>query len=219
MAINDSSSEALGVGGPTPGQWYLSSCSDNANHGPRAGLVWAPTAATPAGVQVDPLALAQQAEASITLPSPSIHTNPAAYSVVNVPTWLWVDSSSWHPLAASATAGPITATAVAAPSSVTWTMGDGGTVVCDGPGVAYQSNEPASQQSTYCSYSYKQSSAGQPSSDGDPNDGAYQVVATITWAVTWTVTGAPGGGLLPGLQTSSTVPVRVEQVESIGTAD
>jgi hypothetical protein len=167
---------------------------------------------------VDPQALAEQAAESITLPAPSISTNPASYSVVNLPTWLWVDPAAWHPLMASASAGGVTATAVAAPSTVTWSMGDGGTVVCSGPGTPYNINQPADDQQTNCSYTYRQSSLGQPSSDGDPNDGAFEVAATITWSVAWTATGAPGGGTLPGLKTSSTVPVRVEQVESIDTA-
>lgn len=218
VAIADQSSEALGVGGPTPGQWFLSSCSDNATHGPRGGLVWIPTSpGAPAGL-ADPLALAQQAESSITLPGPTIRTNPASYSVVNFPTWLWVDPANWHPFAASATAGTVTATAVATPTSVTWSMGDGGTVVCNGPGTPYDTTRPSSEQQTDCSYTYRQSSAGQPSSDGDPNAGAYPVTATIVWAVAWTVTGAPGGGALPVLQTTSTTPVRVEQVESVDTA-
>jgi hypothetical protein len=139
--------------------------------------------------------------------------------VVNIPTWLWIDPSIWRPFAASATAGAVTATAVATPSSVTWSMGDGGTVVCEGPGARYDTSKPASEQDTDCSYTYRQSSIGQPSPDGNPNDGAYPVTATITWAVSWTVTGASGGGALPYLRTSSTVPVRVEQVESIITTD
>jgi hypothetical protein len=36
--------------------------------------------------------------------------------------------------------------------------------------------------------------------------------------VTWSSTGAAGGGALPPLHTSANVPVRVEQVESVGTA-
>jgi len=217
VAVSSSSSQALGAGGPTPGQWYLSSCSDSPIHGPRGGLVWVPNSTAPASVGVDPLSLAQQAADSITLPGPAIHANPSAYSVVNVPTWLWIDPSTWRPFVASATAGGVTATAVATPSYVTWSMGDGGTVVCEGSGVAYDTTQPASEQHTDCSYTYRQSSIGQPSPDGNPNDGAYPVTATITWAVTWTVTGATGEGALPNLRTSSTIFVRVEQIESIVT--
>jgi len=215
VALTSAASTALGRGGPTPGQWYVNTCAQESDQGPTLHLVWVPTGGDPNG-GVDPLVLAQEAADSITLPKPVIGMSPAAYSVVNIPTWLWVDPSTWHPFTATATAGAITATALATPSSVTWTMGDGGIVVCAGPGTPYDSSEPASGQHTDCSYTYRESSVGQPSPDGDPNDGSFPVTATVTWGVTWTVTGAPGGGNLPLLRTTSSVPVRVEQVESIG---
>jgi len=93
-------------------------------------------------------------------------------------------------------------------------MGDGSTVVCNGPGIAYK----ATESQTYCSYTFRVTSAGQPSGDGDPNDGAFRVTASVTWAVRWSAIGVAGGGQLPSLHTSLVVPVRVEQVESIGTA-
>jgi hypothetical protein len=212
---------AMGPGGSTPGQWYAMWCNGQ-EYIPSTGMFWIPDSKAPVAKSgagpVDPLVLAEQAYRTILLPSPSIHTNPSPYTVVNLPTWLWVTSAAWHPLEATASAGAVTATAVATPSSVTWSMGDGSTVVCRGPGTAYDPNEPAVSQSTDCSYTYTQSSAGQPSSDGNPDDGAYQVSATITWSVTWKATGAPGGGELPALETASTAPLRVEQIESVGTA-
>ena len=148
------------------------------------------------------------------LPSPSIGLNPAPFSIVNLATWLWIDAGIWHSFEATATAGGITATAVATPQDVVWSMGDGSTVVCRGPGIVYQASEPQ----TYCSHTFRVPSVGQPSSDGDPNDGAFRVVASVTWAVRWSAVGVPGGGQLPSLHTSVVEPVRVEQVESIGTA-
>jgi hypothetical protein len=208
------------AGGPTPGQWYLMYCNGKAFL-PSTGLFWIPYSNAPkqaTAAPVDPLALAEEAYKTIVLPPPSIHTNPSPNTFVNLPTWLWIDPGGWHPLEATASAGAVTATAVATPSSVTWSMGDGSTVVCPGPGTPYDPDEPSQSQSTDCSYTYTQSSADQPSSDGNPDDGAYQVSATITWSVTWTATGAPGGGVLPTLQTTSSVPLRVEQIESVGTA-
>jgi hypothetical protein len=94
-------------------------------------------------------------------------------------------------------------------------MGDGTTVVCTGPGVAFDTSEPSNSQTTSCDHTYSQSSAGQPSPNGDPDDASYPVRATVEWTVSWTATGAAGGGSLPGLTTTSTVPERVEQVESL----
>ncbi|MGH9919702.1 MAG: hypothetical protein ACRD6W_12665 [Nitrososphaerales archaeon] len=207
-------------GGPTPGHWYVLSCGGQ-DFIPSTGVFWIPSAAAaPAGPgPVDPLTLAEKAADSIVLPSPSIYTNPSKSTVVNFLTWLWVNSVIWHPFEASASAGAVTATAIATPSSVTWSTGDGSTEFCPGPGVPYDPNETPGEQSTYCSHTYSQSSAGQPSANGNPNDGAYPVTATVRWAVTWTVTGASGGGTLPSLQTQSTAPLRVEQVESVETSD
>jgi hypothetical protein len=145
-----------------------------------------------------------------------VEVNPAEFSIVNLPTWLALDPSVWHAFQATATVGGVTATAVAIPESVNWSMGDGGVVICDGPGTIYQPDLPPSQQSSSCSYTYQRSSYGEPSGDDDPNNGAFAVTATVTWKVTWTAVGSPGGGTLPSLHTASTVSVRVEQVESVG---
>jgi hypothetical protein len=213
------SSTALPPGGSIPGQWYVMSCNGQAFI-PSTGLFWIPySKAVPTTGVVDPQALAEQAAKSIVLPDPTIHTNPSDTTIVNFTTWLWVSAEVWHAMNASATAGSITATATATPTSVTWTMGDGSTAVCDGPGTPYYPSQPLAGQSTNCSYTYRSSSAGEPSVDGNPNDGAYPVTASITWAVTWTVAGASGGGALPPLRTSSTIPLRVEQVESVQTGN
>jgi hypothetical protein len=150
------------------------------------------------------------------LPTPAILFNPATFSVVNIATWLSIDPTVWHAYQATATAGDVTAKAVATPETVTWAMGDGGNVECQGPGTSFNPAVAVDAQSTDCSYTYKQSSAGQPSGDGDPNDGSFLVTATISWKVTWTAVGAPGGGTLTPLETTSQRPLRVEQVESVG---
>jgi hypothetical protein len=170
------------------------------------------------GAPVTARALALQASDSLTLPSPVVDINPPSFSVVNLSSWLWINGQIWHSFSATATAGGLIVTAVATPETVSWTMGDGHTVVCNGPGTPYQPTISFSAQTTDCSYTYTSSSAGQPSADGDPNDGAFRVTAMISWTISWTVTGGAGGGTLPALHTSSTVPVRVEQVESVGTA-
>jgi hypothetical protein len=209
----------FGAGGPTPGAWYFVKCPGKALTIYNGALSWFPTgspavAGTP---RLAPSALAQQAVDALTLPSPVVNLNPSAFSVVNLRSWLWIDPQAWHSFRATATAGSVSATAVAVPSTVSWTMGDGHSVVCGGPGTPYQPTIPEAAQTTDCSYTYLRSSAGQPSADGDSNDRAFRVTATITWTVSWLATGVAGGGLLPPLHTSSTVPVRVEQVESIGT--
>jgi hypothetical protein len=214
LLLNDEG--GIAPGGPTPGSWYSMTCTNAVTGASFNQTLWiadqAPSPGTPA---VDPHALALQAERSLQLPAPAMHFNPSETSVVNLPTWLWVDTSIWHPFSVTASAGSVSATAVASPASVTWTTGDGGVVVCDGPGVPFDGSLPASGQTTDCAHVYRVSSAGQPAPDGDPNDASFAVVATVSWSVRWTALGAPGGGSLPALTTSSSAGLRVQQVESI----
>ncbi|MHB1927987.1 MAG: hypothetical protein ACYCUG_00880 [Acidimicrobiales bacterium] len=86
-------------------------------------------------------------------------------------------------------------------------MGDGHTITCDGPGVAYDPSAP--NATTYCSYTWPSSSAGQPG-------GVYRVAATVYYRASWSATGAPGGGNL-GLVAgpASTVAVRVAESQAI----
>jgi hypothetical protein len=220
LLLNDEGGFA--PGGPTPGGWFSVTCFNRVTGASTTQTEWitspaakappTPSAATPT---VAPRVLALQAERSLRLPAPLLHFNPAAASVVNLPTWLWVDPSVWHPLSVTASAGPVSATAVATPEAVTWQMGDGGAVVCAGPGRPFDPALPAEQQATSCGYTFRSSSLGQPSTDGNPDAAAYTVRATITWAVSWTAQGAPGQGVLPSLSTDGTASVRVVQIESI----
>ncbi len=212
LTLNDGGGFA--PGGPTPGSWYSVTCTDQLTGVSVTQTEWITAQAAPGTPAVDPYAVARQAERSLRLPSPSNHFDPTV-PVVNLPTWLWIDPGVWHPYRVTASVGSVTATAVATPVTVTWSMGDGGSVTCDGPGTPFDPSEPA--QESPCSYLYPESSAGQPSPDGNPDDGAFVVVATIHWSVTWSVTGAAGGGALPALATSTPSLLRVEQVESITT--
>jgi len=204
-------------GGPMPGAWYSVTCDDIATGAQVTQTVWItnPPATLP---PVDPRVLALQAENAMALPSPVIHLDPSGSSVVGLATWLWIDPSLWQGLSVTAAAGPVSATAVAHPVAVTWSTGDGGLETCGGPGMVYDPSLPSAWQATYCSHMYLRTSIGQPSSDGDPDDGQFPVVATVQWAVTWTAIGAAGGGTLPTLYTSSTVPLRVVQIESLNAA-
>ena len=149
------------------------------------------------------------------LPSPVLRLDPTGSSVVGLATWLWVDPILWRTDAVTASAGGVSATALARPVGIIWTTGDGAQVACGGPGVPYVAALAAVSQSTYCSHSYARSSFGQPTPDGDPDDGRYAVSATVEWAVSWTAVGASGGGMLPTLYTTGTTSLRVVQVESL----
>jgi hypothetical protein len=195
-----SATASLGVGGPQPGQWVFPVCAGPGAIDPMPPI-WV-TGAQPvvASVQLSPVVVAEQAVRHLGFISPTIEMAPPTGSsqLVGVATWLWIDPGAWRTLSASATAGPVTTTAVATPTRVVWDMGDGSTVTCDGPGTPYDPSTP--DASTDCSYTW-------------PAPGSYQVTATVYWSVAWTAQGAPGGGTL-GVQAGPASAVTVQVVES-----
>lgn len=217
LILND---QALPPGGPTPGGWYSMTCNNSVTGASFNQTLWLSSQASTAPVPaVDPRVLAEQAERSLQLPSPSMHFNPVGPSVVNLPTILWIDRSIWHSYSVTASAGSVSATAVATPLSVTWTMGDGAVVTCPGPGIPFDGTTAPSEQGSSCQHVYRSTSAGQPTPDGNPNDDAFTVVARVSWSVEWSAQGAPGGGPLAPLSTSASTTVRVEQVQSLFRAE
>jgi hypothetical protein len=167
------------------------------------------------GPKVTPVQEAENAESSMTLPSPTIFSDPTGSTFVNLPTWLWISPTIWHPWTTTATAGDVTASATATPIDVEFSMGDGGSEICRGPGSVFNANQAISLQGTPCSYTYHTSSADQPTANGNANDASFLVTATVTWAVSWVAVGAAGGGTLPSLTTASTTSIRVQQIESV----
>ncbi|MEU5698614.1 hypothetical protein [Streptomyces aurantiacus] len=206
------------VADPQPGEagaWYVYKCTAG---GVRDALyrppVWIPDGPEQdAERQPTPGQLAQTARDQLQLPSLRIETNPAGDQLVDLPTWLWLDRSQWEAVSATASVPGVSVTAVARPTSVVWTMGDGSSVTCDGPGTPYGTAGPGTSApgsprsaSPDCGHTYRLSSAGQP-------DGAYPVSATVHWTATWT--GAGQSGVFPGLTTTSTAAFRVEESQAL----
>lgn len=192
----------------TKGTWYFYQCQDpQAPFGVRTGTTFVP-AGQPA---VPPVVLAQEASKFVPAPPPGIELNPPVGSdhLVQLESWMWVDPATWGRRSATAAVPNESATVVATPLSVTWSMGDGSTVVCRGPGVPYDTTRPPDGQHTNCSHTYRRSSAGQPGE-------RYTVSATITWALSWTATGAVAtSGTLPALLRTSTTTIRVAEAQAI----
>ncbi|MFG2753934.1 ATP/GTP-binding protein [Streptomyces xanthophaeus] len=166
--------------------------------------------AQPPAVAVDPAVLAQQAVDSMLLAGPAI-ASPRAEGryTVGVPMWLWVGQSptTWGPNTASASAGGITVTATAKVSSVVWSMGDGSSVTCSGPGTPYAASRGMSP-SPDCGHLYRTTSAGQAG-------GTYKGTATSTWSVDWSVTGGGQSGQLTEVRQSA-FTVSVGEVQVVG---
>ncbi len=208
----------------TPGTWYIDTCYSNVTFPLPVFVPGVPGTPAPPPPP-SPAQLAQIAYGEIRLPapglqlSPSTQANPAVPQIVGAPTWAWVPSSSWAALSATASAGPVVVTATASPAMIRLSYTDGGqtsTTVCRGPGTPYSDDlagrespaAPLSAASPDCGWTYRHPSARAPG-------GRVPVTGVVTYNVTWTVTGAPGGGDLGPLNsppTTYSVPVSEIQV-------
>ena len=188
--------------GDGPGSWYRKICTSEAG-GSAATIVWVPPRRT------DPRALAEEATDRADIPLPELRLSPPVdeAQVVNLPTWLTIDPAQWRPVTSSATAGGVTATATAVPESVTWSMGNGDRVTCAGPGTVY---DPAAGEAAKpgCTYTFRRSSARAPG-------GRFLLEATVTWRVSWAASGAPGGGSLGTVTRTTSVPIRVAEIQAL----
>jgi hypothetical protein len=190
------------------GAWFLFTCL-GPFPGTGGGLVWLPTTGGPAAPPPPPEVLARQAVNQLTLGAPPIETSPKGAQLVNVPTWLWLARSAWAPVSATASVPGESVTATARPSTVTWALGDGTTVSCQGPGTPYAPGGDPSAPSPDCGHTYRRSSAGEPGE-------AFAVSATVTWSVTWE--GGGQSGSLPALTTTTSATLRVAESQAINTS-
>lgn len=201
---------ALPVAGPAPGQqgsWYVWKCTtagvtDGLYHPP----VFIPNGQPPGAAPLpSPAQLAQMAYNQLRLPTPTIAANPAGEQLVNLPTWMWL-SSGWGPVSATASVPGVSVTAVATPTSVSWSMGDGSTVTCTGAGTPFKPGTDPKAPSPDCGHTYRTSSASQASQ-------AFPVTATVHWTVTWS--GAGQGGTFPDMTTTGNAAFRVAESQAL----
>ncbi len=189
---------------PAKYDMYFMSCSDGGLNNPD-GFIVVPEGQPPVP-QVDPQELAQRAVDSMTLLGPDIASPRAAGKyTVGVPMWMWVNLSAmtYGPNTASASAGGITVTATAKVSKIVWTMGDGASVTCNGPGTPYQASQGMAQSPT-CGHVYSKTSAG-------AKNGKFPVTATSTWTIDWQG-GGQAGQLTEIRQTNVQVAIGEVQV-------
>ncbi|MFD8737494.1 ATP/GTP-binding protein [Streptomyces sp. NPDC059618] len=189
---------------PEKNDLYLMECTDGGRNNP-ASFVVVPTGSNPVP-QVDPQELAQRAVDSMTLLGPDIASpRTAGKYTVGVPMWMWVNQSAttYGPNTASASAGGVTVTATAKVSKIVWSMGDGTSVTCTGPGTTYSSSEGMAQSPT-CGHVYSKTSAGGRHS-------RFPVTATSTWTINWQG-GGQAGQIAEVRQTNMQVAVGEVQV-------
>ena len=194
--------------GQGPGAWYLYQCSgpgftDTLYRTP----IWISDGQQPGAPLPSPAQLAQIARSQLRLPGPTIATNPAGDQLVTLPTWLWL-SSGWEQQSATASVPGVSVTAVARPTSLMWSMGDGLTVTCHSGGTPFPAGNDPKASSPDCGHIYRVSSAGQPNN-------AYPVSATVHWSITWS--GAGQSGTFPDMTTTATTAFRVVESQALNT--
>ena len=173
--------------------------------------VWAQDPPPNSGAGPTPREVAQLAVEQMDLHAITIGITPEPgdgnVGIVGMPVWLWVanpDSSTVGPATASASAGGISVTATARLHSLTWDMGDGSTVACNGPGTPYRASY-GDRKSPDCGHVYETSSAA-------VSGGRFTVTATSDWVITWEGAGQAGTIRLDGLTSSVQISVGEAQV-------
>jgi hypothetical protein len=146
--------------------------------------------------------IARLARNQLRLQRPQIGSSPPGDQLVNLPTWLYL-ASGWRAESATASVPGISVTATASPTSVTWSLGDGTTVDCAGPGTDYRQDVDPRSESPQCGHTYRRSSGRT----------TFPVSATVHWAVAWS--GAGQVGMLPELITTSTTQFRVRESQAL----
>lgn len=189
--------------------WYSRRCPEH--YGYQWVLVGEPP---PPGLPPPPTpgSLAALAVKYMQIPLPDVEANPASPGVVNLPTWLWLANDSWTVPPGRLSLRGVTVTVIVTPKYVDWNTG-AGTRRCNGQGREYDTSAPPEGQSTYCSWTYTESSAGQPGEK-------FQGTATSVWGVHWISSGGPTGpqqGDLPDISRTSAFEYMVEEIQSVVT--
>ena len=132
---------------------------------------------------------------------------PDGRGLVGLPTYMWVADpgpSTTGPQSRTATAGDVSVTATARVERIVWSMGDGTSVTCTGPGTPYQDSFGTAPSPT-CGHQYLHPSTALPG-------GAYPVTATAYWHVDWV-----GGGEDGFFEFSfpSTTTVRIGEAQAL----
>ncbi|MFJ2735662.1 MULTISPECIES: hypothetical protein [unclassified Streptomyces] len=166
---------------------------------------------------ITPQVLAELAYNRILLPETLVTLAPQNVTKVNLPTWAWLDPSTFKPvqvtasldvaglnIQATTTAKPVslklqpgTAAAETYPASGECAINDDGSI-----GEPYARGK--SDQTPPCGIKYLRSSA----------NGPYNLKATITWKINWTGTGGAGGDLPDGAF-GATQNVTVQEIQSV----
>jgi hypothetical protein len=182
---------------PKDGAWYERKCSDGSRN-----IIWIANQHAPDTSEQ----LARRAYKQIPIAVPQVLTAPprGRDGLVGLPHWFFLADGQWAAKSKRVRAGSTWAEATAKPQRMTIETGDGRTIICHGPGTAFDPHRPIEVQRSTCSHLYKQPAH------------ANQVTVSVTWAGTWRGSGGAGGAL-PPIARSVTFPVRIVEAQALVT--
>ncbi|SDN05999.1 hypothetical protein [Allokutzneria albata] len=155
-----------------------------------------------------PEEVAREARGRLRLPAPRVVMSPGLRHLVGLPSWLWLERAGWRSVSETVAVPGVSVTATATPVLVSWSMGDGTTVSCSGPGTPYVPGGAPGAASPDCGHVFRFPSTGQ-------RGGVFAVTATVRWRVTWA--GAGQAGVLPELTMTGRASARVVEVQALAT--
>lgn len=180
------------------------------NVGP-AGVTYGPTGGV---IDVDALRVAAEAEAHPGVPPVVKSTGDGVASIVQVPTWFWIEDDWWrtHTGSASSSTGRMTVTVNATPTDSVWDTGEGNITTCEEgmpfvPGVTDIDLPGAG----ICSWTYRHSSGWV----GGPYRAEATVRSELDWNMTFNNAAFFEQGALPDLFTTDGFDIVTEEVLAV----
>ena len=150
----------------------------------------------------DPVAVARRSVANLSLKTVtpgSTPLEPGSISIVGVPTWMWAENANaLGTVTDTANVPGLSLTMTAKLTGVTWDMGDGTVVECEGAGTKW-SPDLGTGDSPTCGHTYT-------------TQGTRTVTSTAHWSVTWRASTGQTGVIDRDLASTSTIRVGEVQV-------
>lgn len=150
-------------------------------------------------------ALLEIAERHLVPPEPEVEVNPAAQSLVNLPTWVWVDEVTFEEIGVRAQAGPNWADITARPGGMSLRATHGAEVSpggCDDGGTPWG----AGAEESDCAVVFERAST---------SSGTWPLRVETTWEATATTSAAPAPAPLEAQTAGTTVDVAVAEVQTL----
>ncbi len=116
-----------------------------------------------------------------------------ARHLVGVPTWLAIDPSDWRTMSTTVTAGIASVQVRLRPSHLEWSVGDGTSRTCVGPGDRFDPSRPVSSQQSGCTHTFWSTPADVT---GNPDASTFGVGARVVYDADYTIeaSGASSSG-------------------------